>query len=365
MTRHPTIAQHLFGVLVVLAVTSTGAVGCDDTPDLALGPPRCEPARELDHERHLKAGFRALFEGDIERARTSFAAVEAEEPGHPEAALGLRLAAARRADDTRLVGKTRIFVPPSEAGQSAGVRREVLVAGQRHEVPVDVVTDVLRFEGLAELAALDKARANVAETFAPRTRAGAAVDPSKAEEVRAVVELIVLHDTATQTRAERIAALIEAGASAHFVIDWDGRVYQTLDLAYAARHTLDPGTDNRSIGIELVNPRDLDQSGALPDGSVRPQSEKVSVQGTELAHWGYTENQLASLERLVDGLLAIFPQVARRLPSGAAGVVPRAVVSGLDADTNSGVVGHLHLSKDASDPGAAFPWERLAKHLAR
>lgn len=365
MIRRPNIAQHLFGVLAGLGVMLTCSVGCDDTPDLALGPPRCEPARELDHERNLKTGFRALFEGDLERARASFAAVEAEEPGHPEAALGLRLVAAHRANDTKFVGKTRVLVPPSGAGHSTGARREVLIAGQRHEVPVDIVTDALRFEGLAELAALEKAPGKARETFAPRTRAGAAVDPDKAEDVRAQVELIVLHDTMTQTRAERIAALIEAGASVHFIIDWDGRVYQTLDLAYAARHTLDPAVDGRSIGIELVNPVSPDTSGALPNGSERSLSEKLSVQGKDVTHWGYTEDQLVSLERLVDGLLTIFPQVARRVPSGPAGVVPRAIISGPDTDTNSGVVGHLHLSKDASDPGAAFPWERLAKHLAR
>lgn len=361
MTLRPRIAAHAVGALAGLLFTMT-TQGCDDTPELALGPPRCEPARELDHERNLKTGFRALYEGEVERARASFAAVEAEEPGHPEAALGLRLAAALGSDGTKLVGKTRLLVPPSTVGLTAAPRREILVAGERHEVPVEVVSDGLRFEALAEL---DKARGKPRETFAPRTRAGELVDPKKADDVRAGVELIVLHDTMTQNRAERIAALIEAGASAHFIIDWDGRVYQTLDLAYAARHTLDPAVDGRSIGIELVNPVSTDKSGALPNGSERSLSEKLSVHGTEVTHWGYTEDQLVSLERLVDGLLTIFPQVARRVPSGPAGVVPRAVASGPDTDTNSGVVGHLHLSKDASDPGAAFPWERLAKHLAR
>lgn len=356
MRRTPHLARGALGLVFALAT------GCDDTPELALGPPRCEPARELDHERNLKSGFRALYEGDVERARASFAAVDAEEPGHPEAALGLRLAAARGAEDSKLVGKTRMLVPPSTAGHSAGARREVVIAGERHEVPVDVVTDGLRFEGLAELAS---ARGKARETFAPRTRAGELVDPKKPEDVRAVVELIVLHDTMTTTRAERIATLDEAGASVHFIIDWDGRVHQTLDLAYAARHTAVQGVDARSIGIELVNPVGLDKSGALPDGTERPRSETVSVQGADVAHWGYTESQLASLERLVDGLLVAFPQVARRVPAGVAGVVPRAIVSGRDGEVMSGVVGHLHLSKEASDPGAAFPWERLATHLAR
>jgi N-acetyl-anhydromuramyl-L-alanine amidase AmpD len=358
----PTVAR---GALVGLVALLSIHAGCDDTPELALGPPRCEPARELDHERNLKAGFRALYEGDVERARASFTAVEAEEPGHPEAALGLRLVAARAThttNDTKQVGKTRILVPPSTAGHSAGTRREVLVAGERHEVPVEVVTDTLRFEGFAEL---DRARGKARELFSPRTRAGADIDPTKAEDVRAVVELIVLHDTNTLTRVERVAALVEANASVHFVIDWDGRVFQTLDLAFAARHTLDSGVDGRSIGIELLNPVDLDKSGALPDGSTRPKSDKVSVQGVELAQWGYTEAQLASLERLVDGLLVVFPQIARRVPAGPAGVVPRAVISAGQGDVTSGVLGHLHLSKDASDPGAAFPWDRLAKHLAR
>lgn len=344
---------------VALTALALGLVfGCDDTPDLALGPPRCEPARELDLERSLKAGFRALYEGDFERARASFSAVETEEPGHPEAALGLRLA------NTAKNG--RQVVPPSNTAHTSGARREVLVAGERLEVPLEVVTDALRLEGLAELRAARKTPGPPPDlSYGKRARGNQTVDPAKVDDVRAAVELIVLHDTFTATRPERVAALDEQRASVHFIVDWDGRVFQVLDLAFAARHTGDVVLDSRSVGIELVNPVALDQSGVLPDGTERSRSERVSVQGLEVVQWGYTEAQLTSLEHLIDGLLVVFPQVARKVPQSAGGVVPRIVLSGREAELSQGIVGHLHLSKDASDPGAAFPWDRLVKHLAR
>lgn len=325
--------------LILAAVMALGA--CDEEPELQLGPPRCEPARELEHERALKVGFRAILEGDLDKAKASFQQVENEEPGHPEAALGLRLS-----------GK-RLVVPPSKPSGAQGARREVVIAGQPFDMPVDVVTERYRFE---DLAALKRVRTggDVA-LYQARSRSGQAVDAHDADAVRAAVELVVLYDTKTTTLVERVVALEGQGGATHFIVDWDGTIYQTLDLAWTPN-----GGDGRAITVELVNPVSLETSPVLPDGSTRTKSPLVRLNGREQQHWGYTEAQLVSLERLVQGLLGLFPQVQRRVPTDAIGGVPRGVIG---PDAFSGIAGHLHISRGAADPGAAFPWERIQRLL--
>lgn len=340
-------ARVFAAVFVVLAV-----VACEEEPELQLGPPRCEPARELEHERALKVGFRALFEGDLERAKASFTQVETEEPGHPEAALGLRLA-----------GKGRHVLAPSKAPVAVlGAQHEVMVAGQRMEVPFAVVTDRFRFEDLAALlSARGGSRQKEATLYGPRTRSGHEVDLHDADKVRAAIDLVVIHDTGTTTLVERVVALEGQGSSTHFIVDVDGTIYQVLDLAFAAPHSQDPAIDGRSVAIELVNPVLLEKSGALPDGAERPKA-KGRMQGEDIEQWGYSQSQLTSVEALVKGLAVLLPQVQRKVPTDVTANVPRAAV---DLAGFAGIVGHHHVTRKALDPSVGFPWERIQKVLGR
>ncbi len=366
--------------LIAVGSVVVGA-GCDDEPEVLLGPPRCEPAQELEVERGLKVGFRALFEGDAARAKASFEAVERDEPGHPEAALGLRLA-------TRAGGGGKTVAPSSEGKDSAsegdgasalvpGAELAIVVAGRRVPFSLPVVTERHRFEEVAAMMPLRKARDGVgatAELFRTRTRSGVAVAPEDFNAVRGSIDLIVLHDTGTADVRESMVSMEGSGASTHFIIEWDGTIYQTLDLALEANHSQtsadagarDSSIDGRSIAIDLVNPVSLDKSPGLPDGRAgvaeRPRSEAVALQGEQVQQWGYTPAQIDAVERLVAALLREFPQVAARVPQ-VGGDVPRHVFEG--AASFTGVLGHLHLTRVAKDPGAAFPWERIAKALTK
>lgn len=77
--------------LALLLVVGVAIAACDPPPT-PTGPPRCEPAEELLVERRLKEGFRALAEGDRAGAAAVFERLLGDEPGHPEALLGRRLA---------------------------------------------------------------------------------------------------------------------------------------------------------------------------------------------------------------------------------------------------------------------------------
>ncbi len=199
---------------------------------------------------------------------------------------------------------------------------------------------------------------------------GAPLVTDDAARLRQVVDLIVLHDSHTLTARESFARCGDTGASTHFLIDWDGGVYQTLDLAYQAHHVDPPSIGRRSVAIELINPVDVDgrqpvpaQAGAAGVG--RPLSRVVRVQGEQVRAWGYTEPQLASLERLLRALLRTLPQVPAQLPraAGGASAIPREAIDA--AADFAGVAGHLHLSVQATDPGPGFDWERLAGALGR
>ncbi len=346
--------------LLVALLTPWAQVACEPE-EVTAGPPRCEPAEELLIERHLKEGFRALADGDAERASAAFEQVVALDADHPEARAGLRAAAEG--------GPTRREASSALTGADARAQRgRILVAGERIEVPVAVNTERYRFE--EERARREVARSLGQEVpltgdtwFRERTLADGAVVPvGDPEAVVGAIDLIVLHDTRTLTARESFVGLSLGGGSTHFTIDYDGTVYQNLDLAWEANHTKVTETDRRSVSIDLVNPVDLASPplpGDAPSGLERPLSEFTVVQETERQSWGYTPEQLRSLSALLRGLTRALPQVPPKLPRDADGQVPRRALVGQARAALTGVVGHLHLSRIADDPGAGFPWSQL------
>lgn len=346
-----------------LGVAWLALAGCDGE-EVPLGPPRCEPPRELVLERFLKEGFRALAEGQAEEAKIRFNAVLVEEPAHPEAQLGMRMA------------HHGAGIAPSKA--PGGDRRgsAIVVGGER--VPVDTSFEIesarLRFEDVAErrryalAQGLDERKLPLDGWFTQRVgRDGKAISPVDREGVTQAIDLIVLHDTRTQTAVEALAQMEASGASTHFIIDWNGVVHQTLDLGFEANHAHIDRIDHRSVAIDLVNPVALESAPLPPEASgwgarfERPLSEFVVVQGQEVQAWGYTAAQLESLGALVRALGEALPAVPMQAPRDAGGRVPRQFVAGLVDFV--GVMGHLHLSPRAVDPGPGFDWEAFVRDL--
>lgn len=322
-----------------------------------MGPPRCEPPEELVIERGLKEGFRALLENDRDAAAAAFERVLGAAAEHPEARAGLRLvrdAPARAAAPA----------PAPPLGQIA-------LAGEAFDVPFPVRGDVYRFEERRAQAALARelhlrgGDAPAPAYFRDRRNArDEEVAPTDLERLRALVDLIVLHDSLTLTARESYLRLGETGGSTHFTIDYDGTIYQNLDLALEATHSGDATVDGRSVSIDLVNPVTMTRP-PLPEGSgldrfARPLSEFARVQGEEVQSWGYTDQQLDALAHLVLELTRVLPSIPLSVPPEAlAGrqAVPSGPI-GL-----RGVVGHLHLSRRATDPGPGFDWPAFAARL--
>ena len=135
--------------------------------------------------------------------------------------------------------------------------------------------------------------------------------------------MLVLHYTGMKTAEEALARLCDPAAkvSAHYTVDRDGSVYAHVPEERRAWHAGAShwagrsGVNDRSIGVELVNP------------------------GHEFGYSPFTDDQIASLIELARGILKRHAIPARF------------------------VLGHSDVAPSRkTDPGELFPWQHLAEH---
>jgi len=214
--------------------------------------------------------------------------------------------------------------------------------------------------------------------------------------VRDAVELFVVHYDAcglSRTCFEILHDVREL--SVHFLLDLDGTLYQTLDLAEEAWHAR--SANPRSIGVEIAHVGAYPPGAAAPldawyardaeglavvlppevaarlgplegllrrPGTPRPaRSERVvgAVHGRELEQPDFTDAQYESLAALAAGLAGAFPRLELDAPRDAAGAVRRDALSPDELAGFRGVIGHWHVTRDKIDPGPAFDWERFLR----
>jgi len=84
--------------------------------------------------------------------------------------------------------------------------------------------------------------------------------PKQAAIIGAVLLSSVVFSAAHHLAGEPFEGFVFLGTtsgSTHFYVDWDGTIFQTLDLAWEANHVEMTPIDRRSISIDLVNPVDI------------------------------------------------------------------------------------------------------------
>lgn len=253
------------------------------------------------------------------------------------------------------------------AGGTAAIRAAGLDFPLDDDVPFVALSDAdaLSFEARHEA---DRRRRRAAP-FAPRDDAWG--PPWSAEGLlanRDKVDLAVIHADKAAGSARAFEALVADKRAAHFLIDFDGTIYQTLDVALAAHHTAEH--DARSVAIALNNlmanladdpdaapypPADDDPERAEAYARhPRPRSGLSSINATKVQAFGYTEAQYRSLGSLLRGLAALFPALAAGTPRDHRGNVT--LMAAADTAALKGIVAHWHLSFDYLDPGPAFDW---------
>lgn len=212
-------------------------------------------------------------------------------------------------------------------------------------------------------------------------RALAGVTSARGEwkRLQAVVDQLVLHYDNTGSSATTFGVLRQRGLSAHFLIDVDGTVYQTLDLRERGWHATI--ANERSIGVEIA------QIGAFPPaevatltrwyepdpgggvrlktrlpGTFRPQRRELirgEIQGRDLQQYDFTPEQYTALAHLAAALNRVFPKIHLDAPRDANGRVPPRKLDDKTYTTFTGIIGHYHIQENKIDPGPAFQWEKL------
>ena len=171
--------------------------------------------------------------------------------------------------------------------------------------------------------------------------------------VKSVIRQFVVHHDGCAS-AEMCFEVLhnERGLSCHFLIDNDGTIYQTLDLALAAWHATHWNV--HSIGVEMCNRGDP-RLGAdyYSSGKHGPKRDIVGCQinGHKIAAFDYTKAQLEAFSKLARALQRLLPNIPLEFPQKSPGVqawetLPYAASMGF-----SGYIGHYHLIPEKWDPG--------------
>jgi N-acetyl-anhydromuramyl-L-alanine amidase AmpD len=202
------------------------------------------------------------------------------------------------------------------------------------------------------------------------------------DEIKEAVDMVVIHSDITYTSRSCFNVLRARGFSTHFMVDWDGTIYQSVDAGSRAVHAAcDFITDvnNRSIGIDMncfqsnfINRSDASPTGPMIDqfakpGGKRRLSEVIEINGSPWKSWGFTDPQYVALIKLLQVLVARF-DIAKTAPVTETGEivwqVPDDDTCG-EAGKSIGIWGHLHLKATKADPGPGFDWKRVLAGLVQ
>lgn len=208
------------------------------------------------------------------------------------------------------------------------------------------------------------------------------------ENLQQRVDQFVIHFDAVGTSRGCFRVLHDVrGLSAHFLLDLDGTLYQTLDLKERAWHA--GSANDQSIGIEIAhigayqnmdvlgNWYAIDQQGwpyvifpvsvgetgiRTPEFRARPARQELitgTINGRSLMQYDFTNEQYEALIRLTAALARTFPRIKLKVPRDAAGQVRRDDMTLQELARYQGLIGHWHITKGKVDPGPAFDWDRV------
>lgn len=170
------------------------------------------------------------------------------------------------------------------------------------------------------------------------------------------VKQAVLHHDGMSTSQGCFNVLKSRSLSTHLMINWDGTVFQPLDLAHTAYHAAG-GVNGTSVGIDLCNPIRLDRLHRDESALSRGGIFSGTINGGSPKSLGYHDAQYRSLIAVLRGLKEIFPKFQLQAPIDETGRVARSKLKSPEAF--AGIIGHWHVLASKWDPGPGFDWERV------
>ncbi|MGN6108715.1 MAG: N-acetylmuramoyl-L-alanine amidase, partial [Kofleriaceae bacterium] len=139
----------------------------------------------------------------------------------------------------------------------------------------------------------------------------------------------------------------ERGLSCHFLVDNDGTIYQTLDLALMGYHAAE--WNLASIGVELCNRGDAKKEPNYYKGKRETRAAKIN--GHTFLAFDYTPQQYEELTKLCKALLRLLPNLPAEYPQSSPGVQSWDTLPGSITHKFAGYIGHYHLTNQKWDPG--------------
>jgi N-acetyl-anhydromuramyl-L-alanine amidase AmpD len=167
--------------------------------------------------------------------------------------------------------------------------------------------------------------------------------------VQGVVRQFVLHHDGLGSSKQCFEVLQnERALSCHFLIDNDGTIYQTLDLAYMGFHA--GGFNARSVGVELCNRGDAKR---FPSFYSRTDPKRnvatCKIHGHVYLAFDYTPEQYRAMRSLTKALARALPNMPIDYPQLSPGYQAWEVIP--DAKSYAGLLGHYHTVRKKWDPG--------------
>lgn len=186
------------------------------------------------------------------------------------------------------------------------------------------------------------------------------------------VNLFVSHWDGMYTSHGCFNVLVDRGTGMHFAIDWDGTVYQFLDLKWKAWGQ--GRVNSRSIGVEIANPVKPERNDKFGTGKRDLVPIEVYSSGNPGAKvLGFNKAQIRAHNLLVEEMCRLF-KIPKQLPAWDPEVdkgempkdgVSRGVMPGGQRSNDrirrgefAGVCGHYHVTYRKQDPGVQL-WKPL------
>ena len=176
-------------------------------------------------------------------------------------------------------------------------------------------------------------------------------DPRKSN-----VDKVVLHHDGMPNSQGCFNVLRDRSLSTHLMVDWDGTVFQPLDLSDTAYHA-GGGVNGSSVGIDLCNPIRPERLDRRGDSLAARGQFSGTINGGTATSLGYTDAQYESLAAVLRGLKEVFPAFELKAPIDMANKVARSKL--VDHNSFKGILAHWHVIASKWDPGPGFDWERL------
>ena len=237
----------------------------------------------------------------------------------------------------------------------------IIIANQRIPVEADVVTwETSGWNARIEQCIATKSKANPFPECRPMRRwsyrpklAGMGDKPSLAGAQAVIRQFVIHHDGVENSDSCFHVLHNERNLSCHFLLDWDGTIYQTLDLAFAAWHAA--AWNPHSIGIELANRGDAkawpDYYGRIAHRGPARERRAIQINRAKILSYDFTPAQKASFGKLALALQRVLPNLPLEFPQASPGVPLWGTLPQIDSHAFAGYVGHYHLTEQKWDPG--------------